>query len=157
VPITPFHFGPGLLAKGIAPRRVSWSAFAVSNVVIDIESLYYLRQHAAHVHRQLHTFAGAALVGIATTLVLLAIPRAWLARRSPIFRAEGTVGGIAIGAMSGALSHPILDGIMHGDIEPFQPWTAANPLHGLIGLGALHLGCILAGVIGLILVIIRGR
>jgi hypothetical protein len=57
----------------------------------------------------------------------------------------------------GALSHPVLDGIMHSDIEPFQPWTAANPLHGVVGLAALHLGCLIAGVVGLVLLLARKR
>ena len=163
MPVTPFHFGPGLLGKGLAPRRYSWSAFVASNVIIDCESFYYLVRHEYPVHRQLHTFLGAALVGVATALLVVGLVRvaprlrAWFARQSPIVRAEGTPLGICVGAMVGALSHPLLDGVMHPDIEPFQPWTAANPLHGLISLSALHLGCLLAGVVGLILVIVRGR
>ena len=34
MPFTPFHFGPGLLGKGLAPRSYSWSAFVAINVVI---------------------------------------------------------------------------------------------------------------------------
>jgi hypothetical protein len=43
---------------------------------------------------------------------------------------------------------------MHRDIEPFQPWTAENPLRGLIGLEELHLGCLVAGLVGAALVAI---
>jgi len=120
-------------------------------------------RHEYPVHRQLHTFVGAALVGVATAALLLGVLRivptlrAWFARRSPIMRAEGTPLGICVGAMVGALSHPLLDGVMHPDIEPFQPWIAVNPLHGLVGLGALHLGCLLAGLVGFALVIVQSR
>ena len=160
VPFTPFHFGPGLLGKGLAARWYSWTAFVASNVVIDCESLYYLQRDEYPIHRKLHTFVGAAIVGIATACVLLGVRhllprlRARLDERAPTVRAEGSVVGIVVGAMVGALSHPLLDGIMHPDIEPFQPWTAANPLYGVVGLGALHLGCLAAGVLGAVLVAI---
>lgn len=39
---------------------------------------------------------------------------------------------------------------MHPDVRPFAPRADTNPLLGLIGLGALHLGCVVLGLIGLI-------
>lgn len=33
------------------------------------------------------------------------------------------------------------------------PWSAANPLRGLVGLEALHLGCLIGGVLGLVLLL----
>ncbi|HVK86504.1 MAG TPA: DUF4184 family protein [Kofleriaceae bacterium] len=160
MPFTPFHFGPGLVGKGLAPRWYSWTAFVASNVIIDVESLYYLQQHAYPVHRQLHTFLGAALFGLATAGVLLGMRRllpnvrSWLDARSPTIRAEAAPLGIVVGAMVGALSHPVLDGLMHADIQPLQPWSDANPLLGLVGLEALHTGCMAAGVVGALLVLI---
>lgn len=135
------------------PRGWSWSAFVAANVVIDLESLYYLTRHEYPVHRQLHTFVGATFAGLATVLALLLVRRprvvrTWFEGRSPAVRAEATPRGIAVGGMAGAVSHPVLDGIMHGDIEPFQPWTAANPLHGTLSLSALHLACAIAGLVG---------
>lgn len=163
MPITPFHFGPGLLGKGIAPRWCSWTAFVAANVLIDCESAFYLARGAYPVHRELHTFAGAALAGVATIALLVGFQRlaprlrAWVRARTHVVRAEGSTVGIAVGAMLGALSHPLLDGVMHPDIEPLQPWSAANPLHGLVGLEALHLGCVAAAVAGVILLWIRQR
>ncbi|MFT3697967.1 MAG: DUF4184 family protein [Kofleriaceae bacterium] len=162
MPVTPFHFGPGLALKGLAPRSVSWTAFVASNVVIDCESFYYLTRGKWPVHRTLHTFVGAAIVGVATAVVLLAI-RTILRKRAssiaigPFVRAETSTRGIWIGAMCGALSHPVLDGIMHPDIEPFQPFSVSNPLHGLVALGPLHLGCALAGLVGVVLLLVRSR
>jgi hypothetical protein len=158
VPFTPFHFGPGLLGKGLAARWYSLTAFIASNVVIDCESFYYLMRGEYPVHRQLHTFVGAAMVGVATACLLLGVRRviprlrAWLLAQPATIRAEGSPLGIIVGAMIGALSHPVLDGIMHSDIRPFHPWTSANPLHGLVGLELLHIGCVIAGVVGAILV-----
>jgi hypothetical protein len=160
VPFTPFHFGPGLLGKGLAARWYSWTAFVASNVIIDCESLYYLARHEYPVHRQLHTFLGALLIGIATAGLLLGVRRvvprssAWLQARPSTVRAEGSSLGIVVGAMVGALSHPVLDGLIHPDIEPLQPWSSANPLRGLVGLEALHSGCLVAGLIGVVLLVI---
>ena len=104
-------------------------------------------------HRTLHTFVGAAIAGVVTAGVLLAI-RALVPR---LRRSDGEAGvrGIVAGAMLGALTHPVLDGIMHGDIEPFLPWSTANPLHGLISLTALHLGCLVCGLAGACILVVR--
>jgi hypothetical protein len=147
--------------KGIVARWFSWSAFVVAQVVIDCESLYYLATRQHPVHRTLHTFAGAALMGVATVVALVMlrrlvdrIPRdliddTW--RRMPALEAELSTVGIWVGALAGALSHPLLDGLMHGDMRPFLPLTDANPLLGLISLQTLHAGCLVAGAIGFVL------
>jgi hypothetical protein len=41
VPFTPFHFGPGLLLEGAAPRHVSLIAFVISQVAVDLEPLHF--------------------------------------------------------------------------------------------------------------------
>ena len=51
-------------------------------------------------------------------------------------------------------THPFLDGIMHADIRPLMPFAPGNPFLGLIGLGALHLALVAAGVVGLALLAI---
>jgi hypothetical protein len=154
MPVTPFHFGVGLLGKGVAPRAVSLCAFVASQVLIDCESAYFLFvAREEPVHRALHTFALAtpvgALVGLAVWAVARGIPRlpALDALRSDCALRPAVVGGLL-----GGLTHPLLDGIMHDDIRPFRPFSEANPLHGAMGLGPLHLACILMGVVGAALV-----
>jgi hypothetical protein len=89
VPFTPFHLGPALLAKGVAPAWFSVTAFAATQVVIDLESLYYLSTHQYPVHRELHTFVGATLAAAATALVLLGARR--VARRATAASAPKTL------------------------------------------------------------------
>ena len=42
MPITPFHFGPGAALHALAPKHVSFLAFAAANVIIDVEPLYFM-------------------------------------------------------------------------------------------------------------------
>ena len=163
MPFTPFHLGPGLLLKGSAPRRFSWAAFAAAQVLIDCETLYYILNRQYPLHRELHTFVGATSAGLATALILLGARRLapGLAGRfeaaPPFLRSEAATTGIVAGGLVGGATHPFLDGLMHGDIRPFAPWTDANPLLGTVGLGALHLGCLAAALIGAALIWTRRR
>lgn len=159
MPVTPFHFGVGLLAKGTAPRWASLCAFVASQVVIDCESAYFLFvAREEPVHRVLHTFALAVPVGALVGLAVFAAARAvrfpealaWL-------RADCALLPSLAGGLLGGLSHPVLDGIMHDDIRPFRPFTDANPLHAAMGLGSLHLACVLMGAAGLALLAVRAR
>jgi membrane-bound metal-dependent hydrolase YbcI (DUF457 family) len=157
MPFTPFHFGVGAAVHAVAPRRISFLAFCAGNVVTDFEPLYYMLTQQPPYHRFLHTFVGATLGWIATLLLFLLLIRLgtlvgfpnWFGWRDlpPL--------PIAVGAALGTYSHQILDGIMHGDMRPFAPFTDANPLLGIIPLGALHGACIAAGILGIALVLWR--
>jgi hypothetical protein len=159
MPVTPFHFGPGVLAKALLPASVSLTVFALVQVVIDLESAYYLfvvRQWP--VHRWAHTFLWATVIGLAVGAAIAAAARYFSPTTSPgqgWWWSDLGVRQCLVGGLLGGASHPLLDGIMHWDIQPLRPWSTANPLLGLVGVGALHLFCIVAGVSGLILWMLR--
>ena len=158
MPFTPFHFGPGLLVKGMAPRWFSMSAFVASQVVIDVESLYWLLQDAWPVHRGLHTFVGGTIVGLAVALALHGVARTAIGRR--LGERYGLVADLGltpllVGGLIGGLSHSMLDGIMHPDIQPFRPMFDDNPLLGRLSVLALHLACVVAGGLGLGVLMLR--
>ena len=75
MPITPFHFGPGLLVKGLAPRAFSLTTFVAAQIVIDFESLYHLVRRDWPVHRTMHTLVGGTTVGIAVAVAILIVSR----------------------------------------------------------------------------------
>ena len=168
MPFTPFHFGPGLAMKALARPVFSWSTFALAQVVIDCETLYYLVQGQHPIHRTLHTFVGATAAGLATAGLWLAFVRATAvalpnlmaslrSSTSPV-RSELTLTGAIVGGLLGGASHPFLDGIMHPDVRPFMPFSDSNPFLGWMGVGALHAACALAGLVGFVgLVIGRAR
>ncbi len=157
MPITPFHFGPGAGIKAVMPRRFSLVVFCYTQVVIDMESLYYLVQRAYPVHRFLHTYVGATLLAgfCAVTGRFLGQQALALFRWAMPFAFKALVGDSTriswpiafLSAFIGTIGHVFLDSIMHADIEPFSPFTSANPMYQLIGVGFLHLLCFLIGVV----------
>jgi membrane-bound metal-dependent hydrolase YbcI (DUF457 family) len=158
VPVTPFHFGPGLALKGLAAPVFSWSAFAAVQMLIDCETVYYLLMREYPIHRFFHSFVGAAVAGLVAALGFLVVARAaavafpgrFTSRMgsSSTARGEVSIVGVLAGGLAGGLSHPLLDGIMHPDVRPFMPWSDANPFLGLVGLTPLHLACVAAAVVG---------
>jgi membrane-bound metal-dependent hydrolase YbcI (DUF457 family) len=157
MPVTPFHFGPGMLAKAVAPASVSLTVFAAVQVVIDCESGYYLLvAREWPVHRWAHTFLLATLIGLAVGGVMWVAARYLSKTRAPgPLWSDLGLKQCFVGGLLGGASHPFLDGIMHADIQPLRPWSTQNPLLGLVGVGALHLFCVAAGVCGVMLWIFR--
>jgi hypothetical protein len=76
LPVTPFHFGPGLALKGVAAPVFSWSAFAAAQVLIDCEPLHYMLQREYPVHRFFNSFLGATAAGLVAGLGCLVVVRA---------------------------------------------------------------------------------
>lgn len=158
MPVTPLHFGPGLLIKAVIPRHFSWCAFAGANVLIDIEPAAYWIIEGNPAHRFFHAYLRASLVGILAALItLLVLPfwlRWWNRQMSPAqarwLGVETSVSRFSVwcGAMLGAWSHVLLDSIMHHDVVPFAPVTQANALVGLVSISDLYLACLIAGVVG---------
>lgn len=160
MPATPFHLGPGLLVKAVAPRRFSMAAYSLSQVVIDIESGYYLFHHATPVHRGAHTFVIGGLIGLLCGLIVSRVG-AWVARPRDVvpeaLAAEYRMPSAVLSGIFGGIFHSVLDGIMHADIRPFRPFTNANPLYGLVSVQILYLFCVVTGVIGAALLLALQR
>lgn len=159
MPITPFHFGPGALFKAAAPAHVSWSVFALANVLIDLEpiTLFFLIGDPAH--PWLHTLPGA--IGVAIVAATLGRRpcewglRLWNSRLSPAqarwLGVETSISRSAAWASAfvGTLSHLLLDGVMHADLRLLWPFVAGNPVHGVVSIETLQWICVAAGVLGL--------
>ena len=150
MPFTPFHFGVGMAAKAALSRRFSLVFFVALQVVIDLESLYNLIKDRYPVHRFLHTFIGATLLAIVSSGLVFGGVVWWRARRAPARPAIGLFFSLLATAIFATWSHVVLDGIMHRDVRPFWPISNENPLLSLVGVGVLHLGCLVLGFFGLI-------
>jgi membrane-bound metal-dependent hydrolase YbcI (DUF457 family) len=150
MPVTPFHFGPGVLFHAAAPRKVSFIAFVAANCITDCESIYNVLRGNYPVHRFLHTFVGATLVA-ALTIALFAFLRR-LARTIEMpnwLEWQGlTLLSVSVGSLLGSYSHIVLDGVMHADMRPLAPWSDENPFLHLVSLSTLHWLCVGAAVVG---------
>ena len=151
MPATPFHLGPGLLAKAAAPRQFSMAAYTLSQVVIDLESGYYLLRGGYPVHRQAHTFLLGGLIGLLCGLIVSRVGERWARPRDVVPEAVAAEYRLPIAVASGifgGLLHSLLDGIMHPDMRPFRPFSDANPLLGLVSVRVLYLFCVITGLVG---------
>jgi hypothetical protein len=159
MPVTPFHVGPAIVVKALGPRWFSLGVFTLVQVAIDVESVVNIALGRYPVHAALHTVAGS--LAVAAVLVMparywLPLVYAWIARvpdlawlRSRLASGHPIPWTAAItGAVFGALSHVVLDALMHPDVNALAPWRQGNPMFIPGSFIAIHVGCLLLGVIG---------
>jgi membrane-bound metal-dependent hydrolase YbcI (DUF457 family) len=161
MPITPFHFGPGAFLKAIAPRQVSWTAFALTNGLIDLEPILLFLFTGEPAHRFFHTLPGATLAALAAVwpgrIACASWLRFWNRQLSPAqarwLGCEPSINArqALVGALLGAWSHLILDMAMHVDVRPLWPAIGTNPWHGWMSVDGLHVLSTAAALAGLAL------
>ena len=161
MPVTPLHLGAGVALKSVVSRHISFTIFVFTQILIDLEAFYFFIQDDGHMHRHLHTFLGAAIVAAVGAVIGRPICQ-WLLKKwnnhlspkqkqwlyvEPKISIKSAISGAALGAFS----HIVLDGIMHGDMQPFLPFSYKNGLYHILTLDQLDLLCVLSGVLGLLI------
>jgi hypothetical protein len=164
MPITPFHFGLGLLFRGLS-RHVSMCAFVVVNCLIDLEPVLTYLVTGDPMHRFFHTYVGSTVAAVATALLARHPCEKWLVfwnsrlsvGQTRWLGVDTTIASSAfwIGSLVGAWSHIWLDAFMHVDVEPWWPIIVGNTRHGIFDVNQLHALCLIAGLFGLLLVVWR--
>jgi hypothetical protein len=156
MPITPFHFGPGTLAKAVAPHYFSLRAFIVTQVVIDCETAWNLLRENERLHTVFHSYAGSVIpMGITAGLLLFYNRVALSTKRSEAILGRFQRNSSLIGILFGGWSHVFLDGFMHADLHPYYPLNEANPNLASISLASLHVLCLAAFVLAAIIAVVR--
>lgn len=154
MPFTPFHFGPGLLLKSIGPRACSLTAFVLTQVLIDLESLHNLVYRRWPVHRFLHSLPGALLAGgVAAAAVWLVGSRLPRHGRTPLLDAELRPLALIVGGVLGGLTHSLLDAMFHDDVRLFYPAAIGPSPYGVLGRDAIHWGCAICAVVGAVVLL----
>lgn len=154
MPFTPFHLGPGALAKAVAGRHFNFMVYGGSQVLMDIEPLIGIIEGKTILHGYTHTILGALIIGTvagiigrpisALVLRILRIPHhpfSWVASFAS--------------AYFGTYSHIILDALMHNDINPWWPVASGNQLLGAVPFWLLHAACVLTGAVGALFIAAR--
>lgn len=144
MPITPLHAGVLAPINHFAPGKVSNVSFILVNVWIDLPAILYVLTGTGEIsHGFDHTFFATFLY--ATFLGMLG------------FRSRKWVAGAALGA----ISHTLLDSLVHPELQPFAPFLEGNPLYlnamePLSGLLALLLIWLIVQIVSGSLAIVRG-
>ena len=154
MPFTPFHLGPGLAFKAVGGKHFSFMVFGGAQVLIDIEPLVGIVQGWPILHGVTHNVLGALIIGLVAGAVgkpisefvlrLLRIPH------HPIIWPVAF-----LSAFVGTYSHIALDAVMHRDMEPFWPLAEGDPLLGMMSVEGLHVLCLAAGLLGLLVIVGR--
>ena len=134
--------------------------FAFANVAIDMEPIVYFVLTGDPAHRHLHSLLGAGLFAVACALAgrrlcekLLVFWNSRLDQAQTIWFAVNTkitVPMALISALFGTWTHVLLDSVMHADIQPFWPFSDANPLRWVWTMDFLNIWCLLLGLWGML-------
>lgn len=119
MPFTFYHFGAGALVKAIAPRHFSFTAFAVSNALIDIEPFLRLSGFLDDtiLHGPTHTYPGAVVIAALTLPAIRLWDRTAAALHLNGLRPPAVPTWMVLtSALIGTVSHVLLDSRMHADM-----------------------------------------
>jgi membrane-bound metal-dependent hydrolase YbcI (DUF457 family) len=134
--------------------------YALANVAMDVEPLYHLLNNDAQLHGATHTLLGAGFIGVGTALWgRIALRRTWglYERWSANAGSPFHITNLQawLGALLGTFSHVLMDAVMHIDMHPFLPLVDANPWLDVSCTEHVYLGCVLAGMVGMLLILVR--
>ena len=154
MPVTPFHLGPGALIKAGGGEHVSFTIFAGSQVLMDIEPLVHMMRGDAVLHGPTHSLVGATVIGLLSALIGRRLSP-WLLDRLEV--RHGPIGWrvALLSGLVGTWSHVGLDAIMHVDMKPLWPFAAGNALLGIISVAMLHWLCVVFGIVGGAVIAVR--
>lgn len=166
MPLTPFHFGPGLFIGLIFIKYLDLVAFLIGNVILDVEPfLVVLYEQFCGFslypyHGFFHTIIGAILISFLAALILKKLEQPIKRMLTQCLNFEfaqnfirpSSFNRLFFSVFSGTLLHLVFDSFTHQDVFPFWP-SHYNPLLRLISYPQNHINCIILGILGLAIAI----
>jgi len=139
MPLTPFHFGPGLFIPLLLFSLIDLPTFLIASVILDIEPILVLSLNLQYsLHGFFHTFLGRSNIAVFLALLMTKARRMFLPLLS-FFKLDQRWSNKTIfsAAFFGIYLHLFLDAQMHRDMQPFFPLTInplldTSPLAGLV-------------------------
>ncbi len=147
MPFTPFHMGPGIILKAILQGSFSLMVFGWAQIIMDIQPLVVLITGDGHLHGFSHTYIGATLLAVFSGLSGKYLAELGL-KALQITHQKITWWVAYLSAFIGTYSHVVLDSIMHGDVQPFYPFSQVNDLLLIITVEQLYQLCVYSGLAG---------
>ena len=148
MPFTPLHMGVGLVAKGLAPSRVSIPAFGASQVAIDCEPLYHYLRHEWPLHGPLHTILVGGAVGLAVGAAVWAVSTPLDAQASARGAARSRAGRGARAVSSAACRTPCWTGSSTMTSTRSGRSVASPGCSPPAGIAAVPVALVIAGILG---------
>lgn len=156
MPFTPYHFGPALLIGTILFPIVDFATIMIASVILDLEPLaVILFGLPMPLHAFFHTYLGATLVAVALSVLIYPF-RKYLNEIVSFFglKQKSSIYQIVLASLIGTYSHVLLDSFLYAEMNPFLP-LLGNPFLGLLGFGFVYSLCIVLGIIGFFVYLIR--
>ena len=145
MPLTPFHFGPGLLIAVIFLRRLDLITVLIASVIVDIEPFIVLLFGLNYpLHGFFHSFLGGSLVAIVLAGFIYHVYR--------YFEKKVLLRKIVISSFAGVHLHILLDSFLYLDIKPFY-LSGINPFYGLVSSSQVYMFCVVSFIIGSVAII----
>lgn len=142
--------GPGIALKAVLQGGFSLMVFGWSQIVMDIQPLIGILSGDVHVHGFTHTYVGATALAVIAALtgkylseIGLVILRLDKARYIPI-----AWWVVFVSAFIGCYSHVAIDSLMHEDMQPFFPFSPANPLLHALPDPTIYKLCVYSALAG---------
>lgn len=159
MPVTPLHMGPGILLKALLPSRFSLMVLGWAQIVMDLQPLLAMLTGQGELHGLSHTGIGTGLLAVVAALSGKCLGELGLHLVGPRRPLPIRWAAAWLGAGIGTASHVLLNSLVHADIRPWAPFSAANGLLGRVSWGTVEWLCLASGALGgaLYLVVARRR
>ncbi len=156
MPFTPYHFGPAVFIGVLLFPFIDLATLIAASVILDLEPLAILIFNLpGPLHAFFHTYLGATIVAVVLSICIYPF-RKYLNEIVSFFglKQESSFRHILPASLLGTYSHVLLDSFLYAEMNPFFP-LLGNPFLGLLGGAFVYNLCLVLGVIGFFLYLLR--
>jgi len=135
MPLTPYHFGPGLFIGLLFLSFIDFPTFLIASIIVDIEPFLVLFFNLNYpLHGFFHSFLGGTIIALVLTAIMSKI-RKFFTPLMTFFKIEQEISfkKILFASLLGIYIHILFDSPIYTDIRPFFPLDF-NPFYRITSL-----------------------